>query len=91
MRGIFLVDLTTHLNLKKPPLWPVAALASPNPPPPSGSVWCCRCCYRWVLVGDAIVIVVSDGVQLGLLLWTCEHFGESVGQLGVRSMYHRLQ
>ncbi len=85
-----LLFVTFHRESELSPVIPHLKVR-PTPPPPSGSVWCRRCCYRWVLVGDAIVIVVSDGVQLGLLLWTCEHFGESVGQLGVRSMYPRLQ
>ncbi len=35
-------------------------------------------------VGDAVMTLTCDAVQLGLLLWTCHAFNEPIMQLGVR-------
>jgi hypothetical protein len=35
-------------------------------------------------IGDSIVTLLGDGVQLVLLLWACNKFNEPVLQLGVR-------
>jgi hypothetical protein len=48
------------------------------PVPPSYPGW------RWMWIGDGVVTVACDAVQLGVLLWTCYAFNEPVLQLGVR-------